>query len=215
MFALTPLDVGKAHLDAADGVALLTLDQLHQLSLALADSLVELVQRAPALGSVCVELGRSGLHRLLHCARDFVAKTNEPGALLLALAFEPLGVRRDPRLGVRDQLLLAMCKLRQLVGHSVLRSLEIVAPGVEAGLHLLLRRREGLAELVGGCVRALERGSPALLADTALLLLEHRHGVSACARERSLELGAPLFRFARDLRVQPRLGACELLVDPA
>ena len=49
--------------------------------------------------------------RLLGRARQLVAEANEPGALLLALSLQPLGVGGDPRLGLGDELLLAMREL--------------------------------------------------------------------------------------------------------
>ena len=115
MFELAPLDVGEARLNASRRVRLFAFDQLEQFSLAFPDALVQFMQCSSPLRRVALELGRAGRADLLRCPRDFVADTHEARALLLALAFEPLGVDRDSRLRLRDQLLLTLRKLRELV----------------------------------------------------------------------------------------------------
>ena len=65
---------------------------------------------------------------LLRGPRDLLAQPHEARALLLALAFEPLGVDRDSRLRLGDQLLLSLRKLRELVRHAALRTFEVVSP---------------------------------------------------------------------------------------
>src|SRR2546429_3446777 len=81
--------------------------------------------------------------------------------MLLALALEPLGIRRDARLCFRDQLLLPLRELCELVSDGALCPVEIVGPGSQPRLHLLLGGGQSLPELVGGSTRALGRGCPA------------------------------------------------------
>ena len=75
-------------------------------------------------------------------------RRTSPARCCSALGFEPLGVGSDSRFCLGDQLLLSLRELRQLVYDRVLRTLEVVRPGVEARFDLLLRGGEGLAELV-------------------------------------------------------------------
>ena len=108
------------------------------------------MQGAAPLGRERLELRCTGRDRLLRRPREVVAQAHKSGALLLALSLEPIGVGRDARLGLRDQLRLLLRQLADLVDDAVLRALEVVVPRVEARLDLLLRPRQGLAELVDG-----------------------------------------------------------------
>ncbi len=186
----------------------------YPLPLAPADPLVQLVQGAASLCCECVELRRAGRNCILCRAREIVAEANEPGALLLALGFQPLRVGRDAGLRFRDQLLLPVRQLRELVDHPMLCTLEIVGPGREPRFDLLLGRCERLAELVDGDTGPLCGCRAALLGDPPFLLCEHGARIGTCAGEHSLDLGGSLFRLARDERVQAGLCAIQLLVNP-
>ena len=170
MLELSTLDVRKAGLDAPYGFRLLPFDQLGELALAPANALVELVEGASAFGGVGLELGASRRDGLLRRAREIITQTYEPCALLLALGFEAFRVSRDSGLGLGDQLFLLLRKLSQLVDDAALGPLQIVRPGRQTSVHLLLGDREGLAELVRGRTRAFRCGRASLLRDPPLLL---------------------------------------------
>jgi hypothetical protein len=115
-------------MDPSHGVTLLAFDQLGELPFAPPQTLVQLVERAPAFVRVRVELGRAGLDGFLGRSGELVPEPHEPGALLLALGFETLGVGGDPRFGLGNELLLAVSELRELITDRALRSFEIVRP---------------------------------------------------------------------------------------
>ena len=212
MFELAPLDVGEARLNASRRVRLFAFDQFEQLSLALPDALVQFMQCSSPLRGVALELGRAGRADLLRGPRDFLADTYEARALLLALAFEPLGVDRDSRLRLRDQLLLTLRKLCELVRHAALGPFEVVSPGSQPCFDLLLRRGQGFAELVACRARPLGRSGAPFLGDPAFLFCQQRGGVGPRPDERSFELGAALFGLLGDQRIEPALRARQLLV---
>src|SRR5439155_21822750 len=139
---LAALDVRETGLDAPNRLGLLAVDQLRQLPLATTDPFVELVECTAPFGRIRLELGVPRFDRLLGCPGEIVTEPDEPRPLLLALRLEPLGVGGDSRLRLGDELLLALLELRQLLGDHPLGALEIVRPGVQPALDLLLRRHE-------------------------------------------------------------------------
>ena len=133
--------------------------------------------------------------------------------MLLALGFQAFSIGRDSCLDLGNQLLLPLLELDQLVDNAALGALEIVRPGRQTCFHLLLRDGQSLTELVGCRTRALRRGSAPLLGDAALLLRQQGHGVGARARERPLELGAPVVRLLGDKCMEAGLRTRQLVVD--
>src|SRR5207244_11892203 len=81
LLELSTLDVRKAGLDAPYGFRLLPFDQLGELALPPANSLVELVEGASAFGGVGLELGASRRDGLLRRERGIIPQTYEPCAL--------------------------------------------------------------------------------------------------------------------------------------
>ncbi len=180
---------------------------LLQLALALAQPLGDLVQRAPALGRVLLELGARRLRR--PPARERVevrrAAWRCSCALLLELRLRAASASWPIFASiVGDQLLLRWPRSAR-------------SSSVEALLELRRRRRpsrakrcstaalrvgERVAELRGRVALALGDVAAALLGDPPLLVGEQRERLGARERERPLELLGALLGLLRDDRVE-------------
>ena len=133
--------------------------------------------------------------------------------MLLTLGLQAFGVGRNAPFRLGDQLLLALRERGELVPDGTLGALQVVPPGREPRCHLVLSFAQRLSELVSGSSRALCGGRPPLLRHAALLLRQERDRVRAGARKRPVELHTAFLRFAGDEHAEPRLRACELLVE--
>src|SRR5205085_5347408 len=156
-----------------------------------AEPVVQLVQRAPALGLGCLELARRSRGHVLRGSREVLAETRDRRTLLLALGLQPFGVRADPHLGLGDQLALTLAEAGDLERVGLLSTVEVGCPLGEPLLDTLLRRRERLRQLRCCLLLALRELAAPLLRDAPLLLDE--------------EGG----------RVGPRTGDCVLDLDSA
>ena len=214
---LLSLDLGEARRDPLRGFRLLAFDLLAERLLALAQPLGDLVQCAPALDALRLELGVRVLNRLFDRTPELVAHPGNRGALLVALADDSLGIRRDPGLDLCDELAMSLAHERDLLRESLLNSVQVGRPLGEPSLHLLLRRAERRGELVAELCLARDHRAPPLLHQAALLVREDRRGVGAGERECALELGSTLGRLAVDQRAQAslRVGVVGVECSPA
>ena len=129
---LPALDVCERRLDPACRLALAPLDLLGQRLLAPPQPLGDLLDHAAALARVRFEL----LERLgdgrLRGPLELLPQPQHGRALLLGGGHELRRLRLDSRLGLGDQLLLALLELAQLRLQVLLRAVEVVRPRAEA-----------------------------------------------------------------------------------
>jgi len=189
------------------------LDALEHLLLAPAQALVELVQRAPPVGRVRVELCTRHRERFLERLLQFRAHARERGALVFALGREPVGVGGELHLDVGEQALLVLGELADARLGRLGRTVEILRPRREALLDLHLRRRERRGQRRGDVPLAVGELGAALLRDLALFLHQQRDRVGPGTSERSLELFGAVCRLPLDERAQLRLRVDQVLVD--
>jgi hypothetical protein len=210
---LPPLDVREVRLDPLHRLGLLGSDALDQLALALPQPVGDLVQRAPALALVGLELLLRALAQLADRLLELRLQGAEPLPLGLAGRVEALGVEGDSGLGLAHQLPLTLVERFDLRRQRLLRALEVGSPLGESAPDALLDLPEGLGELRTRAILAVdERGSP-FLCDAALLAHELRERVGARPGERALDLGDVRVGLLRDERVQASLRLGELALD--
>ena len=185
---LPTLDVAQRPLDSLRRLVALALDDLLQIPLAMPHPVGELLQRAPPLAGVLLELRRGGLQDVVREPDLLFAKPGDARALLVDLRVLCLGLLADPRLDVGDQLPLLRLELLDLDGQPFLELLDVGGPLREALLDRALGAEELLAQLGGRLALALRHIAPPLLGDPALLLGVAREGVGAQACQRALEL---------------------------
>src|SRR5262245_8432674 len=152
---LTALHVLEPRLDAAEGLALLALDLLGDLAFPTPQALLELVERAAPLERARLEIGARCGQRLVHRALDLLAEPRERGALLLAFDLEPVGVDEHAALRLGHELALPLRELADAAGERVGGALEVLRPGRETLLDLVLRARERLRQLAARLALAL------------------------------------------------------------
>src|SRR5215218_6594473 len=121
-----PLEVGESRCDALPGIGLFPLDPFQQLTFAAAQTVTQLVERAPTFGGVLLELGGRLRDYLFGGAAELPTQPDELGTLLLRPRFEALDVGCEPRLGLRDQLALALAEPGELTLEGLLGALEVV-----------------------------------------------------------------------------------------
>ena len=107
----------------------------------------------------------------------------------------------DPRLGVGDQLLLALLEPPQVRLEALLRAVEVVSPGAQPLVDPARGDRERFRELHAGSAFALGELAPPLVGDLPLLLDERRERVGTHPGETRLQL----FRRRRGLLGDERL----------
>jgi hypothetical protein len=111
-----------------------------------------------------LELRRGSFHCALRRCGHLLSQSDERGALLFALGFQPLRVGGDPRLRLGDQLALALAEAVELgraLGRLQLR-LRLygiegrrfavgrgLSPAVEAAVQTAVRQIESLVESLG------------------------------------------------------------------
>src|SRR5581483_5654580 len=203
---LAALHVLEAGANPLRRFALLALDALDQLALALAQALVELVQRAPALGRVCFDFRLRSRHHFFERFVDIRAHALERGAKLVALRREAVGIGGHAQLGVRKALLLPLSELEDVRARRVGDAIEILRPAGEPLLDLRLRRRQSARQRRTGLALALGELAAVLLGELPLLLDEERHRIGAGARQGALELRCTVLRLLLDERAQALLG---------
>jgi hypothetical protein len=212
---LSALRIAEAGLDPADRLGFLALDQLEHLLLASPEPLSDLVEGAPALSRVRLELLGSLRAGLLGHLPELFAQPGERGPLLLALRGDPLGVVRAARLDLGDRGPLALREPRELGRQRLLQPAKVVRPLLEAPFDLTLDVGDGAHELVARMPLALVDRLPPLVGDPPLLLGQARQRFGALPGEHAFELGRLLDPFSGDERFQLRAGALELPVDGA
>ena len=185
---------------------MLALDLLREAALAVAQAVGDLVQRAPTLGRVRLELAGRGLDGLLDLPLDLGAQARDVRALLVGCRTTSRSVSRgEARLRVGDQLPLALLEAGELGGEPLAQALEVLRPGVSLPSNSfwapISRRRElGQDALLGaGDLVA------ALLGQLAVLLGELRRRLRALDRERALQLGLAALGLGFDQRLQALL----------
>ena len=169
-----------------------------ELALAPAQPLAELVQRAPPVGRVRLELRARLGDDLLGGLTELLAEPEHGRALLLRPGVEALDVGADARLGLGDQLALALGEPRELRVEVLLRALEVLRPAGEAALDSALRLGEPFRERRARLAVALGDRAAPLLGEPALLLGEQRERVGAGTGEQSLQLGGARGALALD-----------------
>ena len=209
---LLPLHVFEARVDSLRRLGLFALDPFHELALAPTHAFVELVERAPPLGRVrldlCVRGGEHPFERLV----ELGAQTLDRGAQLLALRRESVGVGGKPQLGLGDELLLPLAELGDVQLGRLRGAVEILRPAGESLLDLRLRVGERLGERSSESALALRELASVLLAELALLVGEQGHRVGPRAGERALELRGASFGLALDEGLQAGLRLREMRV---
>ena len=180
----------------------LAVDLLGQPALAVAQAVGDLVQRAPPLGRVRLELGRALVDRLLDLPRHLLAHARERGAVVLGVRDEPLGLGGEPRLRVRDQLLLPLLEAGELGGEPLAHALEVLRPGRQLPLDLLLGGDQPAGELGQHALLRADELVAARLGEPAVLLGELGARLRARDRQRPLELGLAVGRLLLDQRVE-------------
>src|SRR5262249_30033586 len=176
---LAPLDIREPDLDARESVGLFALDLLEQRALPSAQPLPELVERAPPLLRVVLDLDRRRRERVPRRPLDLLAQPRDRGALVVAFGRDAIRVDRDPCLGLGNQLLLALADARDLAVQPGERAVEVLLPLTEPLVDLLLGLGERRDELDGARVLALGDELAVVLRDPPLLLLQERHPVGA------------------------------------
>ena len=101
LLELAALDVLELESDTLGRLGLLVVDLILKLPLAPAEPLGDLVQGAPALGAVGLELGREGGRHILGGAVEVLAHLGDPVPVLLERALELRGRGVDLRLDRR------------------------------------------------------------------------------------------------------------------
>ena len=143
---LAARDILEAGADPLHGLGLFPFDVLGQLALAPAHPLFELVERAPPLDAVRIDLGLRRRHRVAERLVQLVPHPHERGPLVLALGRETVGVGGEPHLDLGEKLLLPRRQLGDPELRALGRAVEILCPCCESLLHLRLRARQRLGE---------------------------------------------------------------------
>src|SRR5581483_3542842 len=195
-----PLDVAERLRHLADAVAELAVDLVAQAPLAIAQAVGDLVQRAPTLGGVRLELVRRLLDRLLDLALLLGTQPRDRGAMLLGIREQTLRLASEPCLCVCDQLPLTLLEPRKLAGETLAQPLEVLRPGPELRLELLLRSDQPPGELREDALLGADDLVSSLLRQLPLLLRELRSGLCSLEGDRPLKL----LLAARELRVDDR-----------
>jgi hypothetical protein len=131
------------------GFGLLALDLLAELSLAAAQALGDLVQRAPPLGRVTLEVGRDRRCDLVDRAVELLADLRDARSVLVERALQTLGLVGDLGLDRGHELLLPGADTLQLGRQALLQARDLRAPVGEALLDGPLDLGERGAELRG------------------------------------------------------------------
>ena len=121
-------DVGEAGLNPAHGFRFLGGDALPKLALALAEPLGDLVQRAPPLALVDLDLAARGGSRLLGGPLEFLPQLRKDRPLILAGGLELLCVCFEPRLCLGDRVALALGELAETRCQPLLHPVEVACP---------------------------------------------------------------------------------------
>jgi hypothetical protein len=100
LFKLTTLHVAEPGLESLCGFRLVAFDLLRQVTLAATETVFELVQGAPSLDGLRVELRLHRAHRFLKRTLNLCAKADDRFALLLAFGLKSLTIGCDPSLGI-------------------------------------------------------------------------------------------------------------------
>ena len=145
--------------------------------------------------------------------REILAKPSHCCALLLVGRLEAIGVGVQPRLQRLDEAPLALGDLLEPLTETPLCAIEILVPGGEPALNLVLDLRERLGQSVPQPLLALAERLATGLGEASFLLGERREGVGARAGECPLELGRTGPGSSLDDLVELRLRALDLAVD--
>ena len=185
---LSTLPLGKNDLEPAADVGLGALERVGDRRLARTQPLRDLVDRAPALERVGLQLVERLRHSLTGGTLELLAEPDDRAALLVGGGAELCRLRLEPCLDLRDRVPVALLEMLELRLEVSLRAFEIGRKAPQT----LVEAPLGLDDLLGECraraLRALgEPGTP-LLGEPPLLRLEQRHGVGALAREDAPDL---------------------------
>ena len=126
--------------------------------------------------------------RLLRRLRQLLAEPDHRRALLVARLHELRRLGLDPRLRLRDQLLLPLREPNELRLELTLRSLEVVLPAAQPVLDAPFGLGEHGRELLAGGALPLRHLGAALVGDPPLLRGEHRERVRAGALQQQPQL---------------------------
>jgi len=201
---LTSLDVRERHLDSARRLGLTSLDLLHQSLLAPPQPVGDLLDHATPLGGVRLELLERLGDRRLRRALELLAQPDDRRPLLVGSRDELGRLGLDPRLGVRDQLLLPLLEPPQIRLQALLRTVEIVSPCAQPLVDAARGDRERLRELHACGSLPFGELAAAFVRDLPLLLDQRRKGVGTHPREPRLQLICSRSGFLRDEHAQAR-----------
>ena len=207
-----PLDVAERLRHLADAFAELAVDLFGQAPLAVSQAVGDLVQRAPALGGVRLELVRRLLDHILDLAFLLGAEPRDRGAILLCVCEQPFGLAREASLRVGNQLPLTLLEARELAGETLAQPLEVLGPGPQLRLELLLRRDQPAGQLREDALLGADDLVASFLRQLPLLLGELSCGFCSLQGDRSLELLLACRELGVDDRAQPRLRPGQKLV---
>ncbi len=188
MLDLPALELGERELDARARLALRAVDLLGHRVLVLAETLVQLVDRATSVVGLHLELlerAREGLA----CARlELLAEADRGDALLVDGGVELVRLGGDPRLDVGDALTHALLERGDRALERVLGALEIGLPGAQPLLDTLLDGGDELGHSLRELALAHRELAAALIREAALLGDVRRERVGLGARDRDAEL---------------------------
>ena len=139
------------------------LDRLRDRRLAAAEPLGDLLDRAPALHRLRLELVERLGHRLSGGALELLAQPDHGLALLVGGRAELGRLRLEPRLDVGDRLPVPLAEVGELRLEVALRALEIVGEAAQPLLEPPLGRRELVGERLARCgarARRTRRAAP-------------------------------------------------------
>src|SRR6187551_449419 len=201
---LAPLPLDEHHVQPRADVRLALLDRLGDRRLARAEPLRGLLDRAPSLERLRLELVEGLAHGLARGPLELLAQAEDGLALLVRRRAELARLALEPRLDVRDRLLVLLlepCELRLQVA---LGALEILGEAAQALLEAALAARELLCEPLARVPLAVLELDPPPLREPALLGAEHRGRLRPLAREHAADLLRVRRGLGRDRRTNRR-----------
>src|SRR5581483_8674966 len=140
------------------------------------------------------------------------AEPRDRGAMLLGVREETLGLARESRLRVGDQLTLALLEPCELGRETLAQALEVLRPGAQLPLELLLRCDQPAGQLREDALLGPNDLVAPLLRQPAMLFGQLGGRLRALERDRPLELLLARRDLGVDDRAQSRLRARQELV---
>ena len=165
------------------GLQLLPLDLVAHRALARPQALADLVQRAPPLRRVRLDLERGGLRDVLRHPLEVLAELGELGALLGGEGLQVVGVGGELDVVGPESLALALGEVGELRLTRALAPVEVVDPALDLLLELALRLGDTVDQALPRLLELDVDEAAALVGQAPFLLGEEVAGLGPLARD--------------------------------